>query len=191
MKYSALMTVMLAASLMTTSLASNSITFGDIGFGGNGCPDTTEPDKQASVILNESALHIIPQDFFLNSGSSERSMLRKKCDVALAVNVPDDYQIGISKVSTYAFLAQDEGSRAKIRLNAGFSGKLFTNKEAAFAEPMHQNLELSDDSIQWATCGANIIVRMKVSATLRAKKDKHSYLRVNSFGLNLEQRKCP
>ena len=190
MKLLTIISILLATSLTPSAFSNEKVTFGSVGFAGNGCSEGIQSTGEALVKLTNSSLQIIPQEFLLSSKQSTRTLTRKKCDIALDVSVPDGYQIGISSSSSNAYLTLDQDSSATIDLTVGFPTAMHGNEELRFTEPTQQNVRLSNNAVQWSPCGADTIIRMKVAATLRTKQTLFSYLRINSFGLNLVTRPC-
>lgn len=194
MKRHLMFALLLAASAISTPHASDitndNVSFGKIGLAGNGCPEETESVSQTLVKLDDTSVRVIPLNFVLSSKQSARKLIRRKCDMALAVKVAKGYQIGISNAAAQSFLALDDASKSSIHLDTGFTGSEFEKEESTFESNTHQNTELLSDTTQWSMCGKDTIIRMKVSATLRTDKSQISYLRVNSFGLDFEYQAC-
>lgn len=190
MKLPILFLTLLAISATSSVFANEKANFGEVGIAGNGCPEETDSISPSLVKFDADSVRVIPTQFVLSNKLSKKTLIRKKCDMALAVEVPDGYQVGISNSSMQSFLALDDDSKSSIRLEAGFTGSEFTVEESKTDSMAHQSVELSNKTTQWADCGADTIIRMKVSATLKADEAQFSYLRVNSFGLGIEYRAC-
>lgn len=190
MKHYLLTALVLLASAMHPTFASDKIKIIDIGMAGNGCPEETASTQKIIINQGSGSVHIISPYFVLPGPPPNRAFTRYKCDVAVSVEVANGYQIG-TKASVNGFILLDDAAKSsEVKLNTFFAGDKSEPNEVKFDKPTLQNFELLSDAMQWSKCGANSILRMKASATLRAKQPSNSYLRVNSFGMELEYRTC-
>ena len=190
MKPHLLFLMALAVSANSTTFASEKPNFGEVGIAGNGCPEETDTISPSLVKFGADTIRVIPTQFVLSNKLSKKKLIRKKCDLALAVEVPDGYQIGMSNPSAQSFLTLDDSSESTVRVEAGFTGSKFEIEELQAEGLIHQSIELPNKTTQWAECGADAIIRMKVSATLKADATQFSFVRVNSFVLGIEYRAC-
>ena len=189
MKRSLLIVLILAIIPVTTTYANDKFKVIKVGMAGNGCPEATESTGNILVKQDDKSVRVISPYFALPGNMSERTFIRSKCDVAVSVKVADGYQVGI-KATAKAFIDLDDASESTVELNTFFAGEKSDPKIMTFQSATYQNLELSNHPTKWSPCGADSILRMKVSATLRGKDLSQSYLRINSFGLNFEYRVC-
>ncbi len=189
MKHYLLTALVLLASTMHPSFANDNVKIVDIGLAGNGCPE--EPESMSTILIKQDdrSVRIISPHFVLPGKPPLRTLVRYKCDVAVSVEVGKGYQVGI-KASAKAFIELHDASKSTVSLDAFFTGTKSKREEIKLSSPTHQNLEISNNETVWSECGADTILRMKIAATLRGKDLGQSYLRVNSFGMEFEQRAC-
>ena len=190
MKPHLLFLILLGTSIISPTLASEKPNFGEVGIAGNGCPEEADAIRSSLIKFGADSVQIIPTQFTLSNQLSPKKLIRKKCDLALAVEVPNGYQVGMSNASSQSFLMLDDGSESTVRVEAGFTGNKFEIEELKAEGLVHQSIDLSNKTTQWAECGEDAIIRMKVSATLKADETQFSFVRINSFGLGIEYRAC-
>lgn len=188
MKRYLLLTLLLAASPNSATLANDKIKIVDIGMAGNGCPEDTESVKTL-IKKDDTSVRIISPFFVLPGSPPLRTFIRYKCDVSIAVEVANGYQVGI-KASAKAFIELHDATVSTVTLDAFFAGTRSEREKVRLNSPTHQNLEITNSKTEWSKCGADSLLRMKIAATLRGKDLGKSYLRINSFGMGFEYRAC-
>jgi len=191
MKRYLLLALLLSLSPISFTFANDKIKILKVGMAGNGCPEETESLNKTLIRKSDTSVRIISPFFVLPGKPPHRTFIRYKCDVGVGVEVENGYQVGI-KASAKAFIELDSATNSTVTLDAFFAGSRSGSgrKEVKFDTPSYQNFEISNDTTQWSKCGVDSILRMKIAATLRGKDLGESYLRVNSFGMELESRAC-
>ena len=157
----------IAALLIGSSVAgaayADDIALGEPGYGGTGCPDGS-----ASVTLAPDAksLSILFDEYYVEAGgSTNKSMQRKSCNIAIPVHVPQGAK------STFAveyFFAGVQGPK----FNKVFNGELdkdylITNK-------------LKASALVWSACGADVNLRTNSSIRVQTKQNKEALATVDS-----------
>lgn len=181
---------LLISTLATPASANQPFKLGELGYAGNGCPAPTDTENPTIIRMNKDALSIIPTEMMLFTPSDERSFQRKKCDIALPIEVESGYQIRMVNTKLQAFAALDTASTATYTLDAGFAGNSFAKTSVKLSANTVDNTELAIPETSWSECGADLILRAKASMVLRSDTTQSSYLRVNGIAFSVVSQAC-
>lgn len=187
MRLIALVTALLAFAT-TGALAQDTpaLTFGDVGYGGTGCPDGTaliikSPDGQAAtLVLTDYAV-----------GDNGRSLDRKTCAVAVPIAVPDGVQVAVQQVAVRGRSTLPDGIDATLSVEAFLAGETGPVDET----PLTGNQDFTalnapaEDALNWSACGAD--VNFRVNTSLRTKGNADAKVTIRAINLyRLATRPC-
>ncbi|KAJ3081142.1 hypothetical protein HK102_002550 [Quaeritorhiza haematococci] len=147
---------------------SNEVTFGNIGYGGSGCP-------QGSVALNfnedRTAFTILFDQFVAAAGQNlPLTQSRKNCQLNIAFNIPQGYSYSVTTIDTRGFYQLDQGVNAEQRVTTYFQGEVEQSTAVTrWRGPGSGDYKLRDAfdmaSTVWSPCGAS--VNLNVNSALR------------------------
>jgi len=158
--------------------AAPAIVFGEVGFGGTGCPDGTaiiimSPDKQsASLVFTDYAV-----------GDNGRAVDRKTCAIAVPIAVPAGTSVAIQAVAVRGEANLPADIDGTLSVEAFFAGTTGPVEEtaltgdgnfAAFTRPAEADL-------QWSACGTD--VNLRVNTSLRTRGDGEAKALVRAINL--------
>jgi hypothetical protein len=169
--YAALaLTLALATPVLAQDAAPAPVpTFGDVGYGGTGCPDGTatiiaSPDRQsASLVLSD---YIV--------GSNGRALDRATCAIAVPVDVPDGMQVAVQFAAVRGHAALPADLEATLSVEAFTAGETGPVKDTVVTGPIDRTLlsltAIPNAELVWSACGADINLRLNTS--LRTRGDQ-------------------
>jgi len=162
------------ATLALSAYAADTISLGQPGYGGTGCPGgsasvTLSPDKQSLSIIFDS--------FIVEAGGMTGKRLdRKNCNVAIPVHVPQGMSVSVLNVDYRGFNDLPSGAMSRFNVEyffAGTRGPLFTK---TFYGPLTQDYDLSNrldiQALVWSPCGAD--VNLRVNASMMGQTNRYN-----------------
>ena len=167
MKYTALVAVLVAlATPVAPAAATDLIPFGEIGYGGTGCPDGT-----ADIVTNDSRTSALLSLSGYAVGDGKRSTDRKTCALAIPVEVPEGVAVAIRGIAVIGSVDLPEGLDATLGLEAFVAGDSAEQTEMSLSGPRTGNwfraVSIRWNDLVWTACGKDSILRINTS--LRTK----------------------
>lgn len=152
--------------LATPAAATDLIPFGDIGYGGTGCPDGTAAivtnDERSSALLDLSAYAV---------GEGRRALDRQTCAVAIPVSVPAGVMVAIRGVSVIGSVELPDGVEAILGLEAFVAGDAGTPVELTLTGPRtgtwYRAIAIRPADLVWTGCGED--ANLRINTSLRTK----------------------
>jgi len=161
--------------------ATELIPFGDIGYGGTGCPDGTAAivtnDERSSALLDLSAYAV---------GDGNRPLDRETCALAIPVSVPDGVMVAIRSVAVMGSVELLDGVEASLGLEAFVAGDKGTPVELTLTGPRsgpwyRAIVVVRPDDLVWTACGQD--ANMRVNTSLRTKGNASAKVTIDSLTL--------
>jgi hypothetical protein len=156
------------------------IPFGDIRYGGPGCPDATATivtnDARTSATLNLSSYSV---------GDGNRSLDRKACALAIPVSVPQNVQIAIRAVTIIGNVELPPGIEATLGVEAFVSGDIGETTDLTLTGPRsgswQRTIVVAWDNLVWTGCGQD--TNMRLNTSLRTKGNAGASVSVDAITL--------
>jgi hypothetical protein len=172
MKYAALVAALLALSA-TGARAQEplpSVSFGEPGYGGSGCPDGTGIVVRG--FSNQAAAYVFDA---YQVGDNGRSLDRKTCAIAIPVDVPAGVSVAVRNVGFRGAAKLADGVEATFSVEAFSAGETGEIVEMPFTGPTDTGFlrmqTLPDDQLDWSACGEDINLRVNTSLRTRGNED--------------------
>ena len=176
----------IAALLIGSSVAGASyaddIALGEPGYGGTGCPDGS-----ASVTLSPDAktLSILFDEYYVEAGgSTNKSLERKSCNVAIPVHVPQGLSVSVLTVDYRGYNSLPAGASSTFSVEyffAGIQGPKFNKTfNGALDKDYLITNKLQASALVWSACGADVNLRTNSSIRVRTTQNKEALATVDS-----------
>jgi hypothetical protein len=192
----------IAALLIGSAVASASyaddIALGIPGYGGTGCPDGS-----ASVTLSPDAktLSILFDEYYVEAGgSTNKSLDRKSCNVAIPVHVPQGLSVSVLTVDYRGYNSLPKGASSTFSVEyffAGIQGPKFNKTfNGALDKDYLITNKLQASALVWSACGADVNLRTNSSIRVRTTQNKEALATVDSEDIKaaikyqLQWKKC-
>jgi hypothetical protein len=196
-KILAIAALLIGSSFAGTAFADD-IALGEPGYGGTGCPDGS-----ASVTLSPDAksLSILFDEYYVEAGgSTNKSLDRKSCNIAIPVHVPQGLSVSILTIDYRGFNSLPSGARSVFNVEYFFAGQ----KGPTFSKTFNGKLEkdylitnkLQATALVWSACGADVNLRTNSSIRVQTTQNKDALATVDSEDINaaikyqLQWKKC-
>lgn len=181
MKYAALVAVLLAfATPIAPAAATDLPPFGEIGYGGTGCPDGS-----ADIITNDGRNSALLSLSGYSVGDGKRSVDRKTCALAIPVEVPAGVAVAIRGIAVIGSVDLPEGVEATLGLEAFVAGDKGESNELTLTGPRTGNwfraVSIRWNDLVWTGCGKDGILRINTS--LRTKGNAGARVSVDKLVL--------
>lgn len=177
----AIAALLIGSSFAGTAFADD-IALGEPGYGGTGCPDGS-----ASVTLSPDAksLSIIFDEYYVEAGgSTNKSMQRKSCNIAIPVHVPQGLSVSVLNIDYRGYNSLPAGAKSTFAVEYFFAGvqgpkfnKVFNG--ALDKDYLIQN-KLKASALVWSACGADVNLRTNSSIRVQTKQNKEALATVDS-----------
>lgn len=177
------------------SFFADDISIGTPSVAGSGCPAGT---ADISFSPNSaSGLKINLDGFIVEAGGfTGRTISRKGCNLAFPVHVPQGFSVSMTNptIPGYAYLSK--GSYARISTSYFFAGARGPSNTKILKGSYNDDFKIrpsySVGAMSWSRCGADVTIRVKISAMLRAKsRNQDAFLVIDSFKVPaLQFRRC-
>jgi len=187
-----------AAATAQAQIDPNSITLGEPGYGGNGCPagtvsTTLSPDaKSLSLIFDEYSV--------TTGGETGRTFDRKSCNVAIPVHVPEGFSVSVLAVDYRGFNHLPPRASSQFNVEYFFAG----TRGPAFRRSFNGTLdsdytihnELTVAANSWSRCGEDVNLRTNSSIRLSGPATAEAMATVDSEDVSaaivyqLQWRRC-
>jgi Domain of unknown function (DUF4360) len=191
---------LVSASFLFLSLSAiaDTITLGQPGYGGNGCPNGT---ASATVSPDGQSLSIIFDQFVTEAGpGTGKTLDRKSCNIAIPVHVPNGFSISVFSVDYRGFVSLPAGATAQMSAEYFFAGMVGPRFAQAFRGRVDQdylfNNQLGVQAMVWSACGADVNLRVNASMMLRNTSRQDALATVDSADVSsgiiyrLQYRRC-
>jgi hypothetical protein len=184
-KILAIAALLIAGSVASVSYADD-IALGEPGYGGTGCPDGS-----ASVTLSPDAksLSIIFDEYFVEvGGTTNKSLDRKSCNIAIPVHVPQGLSVSIITVDYRGYNALPSGAQSTFAVEYFFAGVRGPRFNKTFNGELDKDYTITNKlqatALVWSACGADVNLRTNSSIRVRTRQNKEAMATVDSEDIN-------
>jgi hypothetical protein len=196
LKRFALLVGMLIAG--TVSAQAQTITLGQPGYGGTGCPAGS---VSATLSPDSTSLSLLFDGYYVEAGGTTGlSFDRKNCNVSIPVNVPQGYSVSVISIDYRGFNQLPNGGQSTFNVEyffAGGRGPTFTrNFRGELSDEYLIHNELTAESTVWSACGAQVLLRTNSSIRVQTTAGRQALATVDSQDVsaaiiyNLRWRRC-
>lgn len=192
----------IAALLIGSAFAGASyaddIALGEPGYGGTGCPDGS-----ASVTLSPDAksLSILFDEYYVEvGGSTNKSLDRRSCNVAIPVHVPQGLSVSILTIDYRGYNSLPAGASSTFAVEYFFAGVQGPKFQKTFNGSLDKDYlitnKLQASALVWSACGADVNLRTNSSIRVRTTQNKEALATVDSEDIKaaikyqLQWKKC-
>ena len=172
----------LAAILFSTGAHADSISLGEPGYGGTGCPAGT-----AATVLSadRKSLSILFDAYYVEAGgSTNKSFGRKSCNLAIPVHVPQGLSISVLAIDYRGYNNIPSGAKSVFSVEYFFAGSTGPKFTKTFNGPKNADYLISNkltaSSIVWSACGADVNLRTNSSIRVNTTGNKEALATVDS-----------
>lgn len=173
---------LLISGAFATIAHADDIALGNPSYGGTGCPDGS-----ASVSLSDDqkSLSILFDQFVAQAGGSTNlSMDRKVCNVAIPVHVPQGISVSVLAIDYRGFYDVPVGGKATFGVEYFFAGVKGPSFQKVFAGPASSDYTITNklqaNALVWSACGADVILRTNPSIRVQTKANAEAQATVDS-----------
>jgi len=190
--------VALFSGFAGASQAQESITLGEPGYGGTGCPGGS---VSATLSPDATSLSLLFDSYQVEAGGETgKKFDRKSCNIAIPVHVPQGISISVLAIDYRGYNQFEAGADSTFNVEyffAGLRGPTFTK---TFKGPQSDDYlihnELKAQTIVWSKCGADVNLRTNSSIRVNTKNNKQALATVDSEDVSaaiiyqLQWKKC-
>jgi hypothetical protein len=180
-KILAIAALLIGGSFAGASYADD-IALGNPGYGGTGCPDGT-----ASVTLSPDAksLSILFDEYYVEAGgSTNKSLARKSCNIAIPVHVPQGLSVSILTIDYRGYNSLPNGANSTFAVEYFFAGQQGPKFTKTFNGALDKDYlitnKLQATALVWSACGADVNLRTNSSIRVRTTQNKEALATVDS-----------
>lgn len=157
--------VVLTFSMTALAYNPNTISLGEPGYGGNGCPSGS---ASATLSPDGKSLSILFDSFSAEAGGdTHRSIDRKSCNIAIPVHVPNGLSISVVQVDYRGFNGLPAGATSRFNVEYFFAGAEGPKYQKNFRGPLSDEYlidnKLALGALVWSPCGADVNLRVNAS----------------------------
>ncbi|OQW49226.1 MAG: hypothetical protein A4S09_03930 [Proteobacteria bacterium SG_bin7] len=159
-------------SLSATAALADTISVGHPQYGGSGCPVGS-----VSAVLSpgQEALSVIFDQYIAEAGiSSNKTLDRKSCNVAIPVHIPQGLSVGIFKVDYRGFANVPAGALGQFNVEYFFAGARGPSVRTPFRNTQQDYLithNLQTQAIVWTPCGAD--TNLRINSSILAQTNRY------------------
>lgn len=159
----------------------NRVNFGQLNFGGNGCPANT---MRVAFAPDNLSFSILFDQFVAQIGEGRHGMDAMTCNAIIAIELPENMQMEITRVDFRGFVSLPQGSVANLTSIFNFAGpggdRDRMNLRFNFAGPVQDNYEISTDAMnaggeaqqsEISPCGGTVNLRVTNQLRLMARSN--------------------
>lgn len=196
-KILAIAALLIGSSFAGTAFADD-IALGEPGYGGTGCPDGS-----ASVTLSPDAksLSILFDEYYVEAGgSTNKSLDRKSCNIAIPVHVPQGLSVSILTIDYRGYNSLPSGARSVFNVEYFFAGQRGPTFSKTFNGKLDKDYlitnKLKASALVWSKCGADVNLRTNSSIRVQTRQNKEALATVDSQDVSaaivyaLQWKKC-
>lgn len=161
------------------SQLADDIELGYPSYGGKGCLPGT-----ASVTLSPDAkeLSILFDDYMVEAGGSGRRVVRKSCNIAIPVTIPQGFSVSIIDIDYRGYVSLPRNATAKFSAEyffAGIRGPRYTKTYRGYTDKdfLITNT-LGVTAMVWSACGDSVNLRANTSMLVRTNRYKDEALAI-------------
>ncbi len=179
MKVAASKTLMGLAILVASGVAmAADIQLGTPAYGGAGCPAGS---ASAALSPDSKTLSVLFDQYTVEAGaSSNRSMDRKACNLAIPVHVPHGYSVAVFQVDYRGFASIPRGGRGQFNVEYFFAGSQGPKQTKTFLGPSSDTYNLTSqltaEQVVWSPCGADTNLRVNTSLLVQTNAGREQAL---------------
>lgn len=173
---------LLIASTVAGASYADDIALGEPGYGGTGCPDGT-----ASVTLSpdQKSLSILFDEYYAEAGgSTNKSLDRKACNIAIPVHVPQGLSVSILTIDYRGYNNLPAGAKSTFAVEYFFAGVTGPKFNKTFNGALDKDYlitnKLQASALVWSACGADVNLRTNSSIRVQTKQNKEALATVDS-----------
>jgi hypothetical protein len=178
MKPLALLAVLLA--IASPAAAIEPVSFGEIGYGGTGCPAGT-----ATIVTNDARTSASLSLSAYTVGDGNRPLDRKTCALAIPVIVPDGVAVAIRGVSVIGHVELPEGVEATFTLEAFVAGDEGEVTDLSLGGPRsgswQRTISVPWDKLVWTGCGED--TNLRINTSLRTRGNANAEVSIDTLTL--------
>jgi hypothetical protein len=166
------------------------ITRGEPVLGGNGCSIDGDVNTIIEFDSENSKYEITPRKYSLSS--SDSSLDRKNCTLAIPYQVPKGRRLVITQVDMNAIVDLKSGASLRMAQEffyAGGTGKLVDRVISAGRNSVKGRALLRSANNESSPCGEDFILRLNTSALLKST-ERRSSANVDSISVYVKVEKC-
>ncbi len=196
-KILAIAALLIGSSFAGTAFADD-IALGEPGYGRTGCPDGS-----ASVTLSPDAksLSILFDEYYVEAGgSTNKSLDRKSCNIAIPVHVPQGLSVSILTIDYRGYNSLPSGARSVFNVEYFFAGQRGPTFSKTFNGALDKDYlitnKLKASALVWSKCGADVNLRTNSSIRVQTRQNKEALATVDSQDVSaaivyaLQWKKC-
>lgn len=172
--------LMLGLIFLTAFAAhADDIALGEPGYGGSGCPQGT---VSATLSPDQKQLSLIFDEYLVEAGGDFRKNVRKNCNIAIPVHVPQGFSISIVDVDYRGYVSLPRGASARLSTEYFFAGRRGPRFNKTFRGYTDEDFDFSNQigigALVWSACGADTILRVNSSMLVRSNRSNEEALAI-------------
>lgn len=167
------------------------IEFGQMAYGGVGCPAGSLPQLE----INQTQAKLL-LDLNIEGRSQSALLQRKNCSIRLPVRIARGYQIKVNTRSVLGFISQEKTARTTVTARVGFVGAPSTKPlKEDWTSPITTDYTL-DGSLnvnqRWSGCsGQDVMLTIDVAASnLRREILQEAFVSISELNFDFNFRRC-
>lgn len=159
----------LAALGFANHAHADTVTLGQPGYGGSGCPAGS---ASASISPDGSSLSILFDSYMVEAGGSNPRVARKSCNLSIPVKVPNGMSVSLISADYRGFADLPAGAEAQLDTEyffGGSRGPAFSQRfNGRFSNTYLKRHQLQAGANVWSACGADVNLRVNSGMTVRS-----------------------
>ena len=167
----------LTTLLFSAPIFADDISLGLPGYGGKGCPQGT---VSTTLSPDNKELSLIFDEFMVEAGGEERRIVRKSCNIAVPVHVPNGFSISLVEVDYRGYVSLPSQARATFSAEYFFAGKKGPQYRKNFTGYTDDEYLLSNTlgltGMVWSPCGKDVNLRVNASMLVRSNRKNEEAL---------------
>ena len=198
-------TLLAAGTLLVLASQANAanvsgVKINSTAYAGNGCPSGS-----ASVVISpdKKSVSFLFDEYIAEAGGhGQRTFDRKKCDIALGLNIPNGISVSLINADYRGFNDLPRGATATFTRDYFFAGTTGPSLKKTWSGARSNDFKVTDNlgvmAKVWSKCGADVILRSKSAATVKTQRGREALMMVDSvdmksttlFRYNFRYRTC-
>lgn len=146
-----------------------SISLGQPGYGGSGCPAGS---ASVSVSPDGSSLSILFDSYTVEAGGSNPQVARKSCNLSIPVKVPNGMSVSLISADYRGFADLPAGAEARLDTEyffGGSRGPAYSQRfNGRFSNTYLKRHQMAAGANVWSACGADVNLRVNSGMTVRS-----------------------
>jgi len=167
------------------------IEFGQMAYGGTGCP----AGSLTQLEINQTQAKLL-LDLTVEARAQSALLQRKNCSVRLPIRIAQGYQIKVNTTSVLGFISQEKKARTSITASVGFVGAALAKPlKKDWTGPMSTDVRLDgvlNNNQIWSSCGGqDAMLTIDVAASvLRRDLSQESLASISELNFDFQFRRC-